>query len=159
MIDPITALAAVSSAVNLVKKAVATVQDVQSLGPVLGKYFDAKAQAIEVVEKSKNGDFKGSALGKALELEMALEQAREFEEQVKMLFFQANKMDVWQRITARAKQMEADAAHAARRRKEAAKKRQEEIDDTILLIITIGGSILVLGFTFFMVMAALERQF
>ena len=159
MIDPITALAAVSSAVNLVKKAVATVQDVQSLGPVLGKYFDAKAQAIEVVEKSKNGDFKGSALGKALELEMALEQAREFEEQVKMLFFQANKMDVWQRITARAKQMEADAAHAARRRKEAAKKRQEEIDDTILLIITIGGSILVLGFTFFMVMTALERQF
>ena len=108
MIDPITALAAVSSAVNLVKKAVATVQDVQSLGPVLGKYFDAKAAAIEVVEKSKNGEFKGSALGKALELEMALEQAREFEDQVKMLFFQSNKMEVWQRITARAKQMEAE---------------------------------------------------
>ena len=53
MIDPITALAAVSSAVNLVKKAVKTVQDVQSLGPVLGQYFDAKAQAIEVVEKAK----------------------------------------------------------------------------------------------------------
>ena len=64
MIDPITALAAVSSAVNLVKKAVKTVQDVQSLGPVLGQYFDAKAQAIEVVEKAKTGGFKGSALGK-----------------------------------------------------------------------------------------------
>jgi uncharacterized protein YrrD len=50
MIDPITALAAVSSAVNLVKKAVKTVQDVQSLGPVLGQYFDAKAQAIEAIE-------------------------------------------------------------------------------------------------------------
>ena len=81
MIDPITALAAVSSAVTLVKKAVKTVQDVQSLGPVLGQYFDAKAQAIEVVEKAKTGGFKGSALGKALELELALEQAREFEEQ------------------------------------------------------------------------------
>lgn len=141
MIDPITALAAVSSAVNLVKKAVATVQDVQSLGPVLGKYFDAKAQAIEVVEKSKNGEFKGSSLGKALELEMALEQAREFEEQVKMLFFQANKMDVWMRITARAKQMDIDAAHAARRRKEAEKRKKQE--DEEFFVIAIG---LLIGF-------------
>lgn len=135
MIDPITALAAVSSAVNLVKKAVATVQDVQSLGPVLGKYFDAKAQAIEVIEKSKKGEFKGSSLGKALELEMALEQAREFEEQVKMLFFQANKMDVWARITARAKQMDVDAAHAARRKKEAEKRKKQEEDDFFAIVI------------------------
>lgn len=139
MIDPITALAAVSSAVNLVKKAVATVQDVQSLGPVLGKYFDAKAAAIEVVEKSKSGGFAGSSMGKALELEMALEQAREFEEQVKMLFFQSNKMDVWMRITARAQQMEADAAHAARRRKDAEKKKAEEVEEMITLVV--GGVI------------------
>jgi prolyl-tRNA editing enzyme YbaK/EbsC (Cys-tRNA(Pro) deacylase) len=139
VIDPITALAAVSSAVNLVKKAVKTVQDVQSLGPVLGKYFDAKAQAIEVVEKAKTGGFKGSALGKALELELALEQAREFEEQVKMLFFQSNKMDVWVRITARAKQMEADAAHAARKRKAAEKKHAEEVEEIITLVV--GGVI------------------
>ncbi len=135
MIDPITALAAVSSAVNLVKKAVATVQDVQSLGPVLGKYFDAKAQAIEVVEKAKGGDFKGSALGKALELEMALEQAKEFEEQVKMLFFQSNKMDVWLRITARAKQMEADAARSERRRKEAKERQQKEIEELMIIVV------------------------
>lgn len=158
MIDPITALAAVSSAVNLVKKAVATVQDVQSLGPVLGKYFDAKAQAIEVVEKSRQGGFKGSALGKALELEMALEQAREFEEQVKMLFFQSNKMDVWQRITARAAQMEADAARAEGKRKAEAKRRQEEIDDLILVTIAIVGGLLVVGMTFYFVFEALQRQ-
>ena len=99
MIDPVTALAAISSAVQLVKKVSKTVDDVASLGPVLGKYFDAKEQAIEVVKQAKAGGFKGSSLGKALELEMALEQAREFEESVKMLFFQSNKMDVWQRIT------------------------------------------------------------
>lgn len=158
MIDPITALAAVSSAVNLVKKAVATVQDVQSLGPVLGKYFDAKAQAIEVVEKAKTGTFKGSALGKAVELEMALEQAREFEEQVKMLFFQSNKMDVWMRITARAKQMEADAARAEGKRKAEQKRRQAEIDDLILATIAIVGGLLVVGLTFFFVFEALQRQ-
>lgn len=135
MIDPITALAAISSAVELVKKVSATVDDVTSLGPVLGKYFDAKADAIEVVQKSQRGEFKGSALGKALELEMALEQAREFEEQVKMLFFQSNKMDVWARIAARAQRMEADAAHAARRKKEADKRKKEEMDELFIIIV------------------------
>jgi len=159
MIDPITALAAVSSAVNLVKKAVKTVQDVQSLGPVLGQYFDAKAQAIEVVEKAKTGTFKGSALGKALELELALEQAKEFEEQVKMLFWQANKMDVWLRITARAKQMEADAAKAERRRKEAQKRRQAEIDEIILISVAVLATLTVLGVTFYFVMEAMQRQY
>jgi hypothetical protein len=158
MIDPITALAAVSSAVNLVKKAVKTVQDVQSLGPVLGQYFDAKAQAIEVVEKAKTGGFKGSALGKALELELALEQAREFEEQVKMLFFQSNKMDVWQRITARAKQMEADAARAEGKRKAEAKRRQAEIDDMFLIGIALLTTLVVLGVTFYFVVEALQRN-
>jgi len=158
MIDPITALAAVSSAVNLVKKAVKTVQDVQSLGLVLGQYFDAKAQAIEVVEKAKTGGFKGSALGKALELELALEQAREFEEQVKMLFFQSNKMDVWQRITARAKQMEADAARAEGKRRAEAKRRQAEIDDMFLIGIAVLTTLVVLGITFYFVVNALQHQ-
>ena len=132
--DPISALAAVSSAVALVKKVAETVDDVASLGPVLGKYFDAKAEAIEVVEKSKQGEFKGSALGKAIELEMAIEQARQFEEQIKMLFFQSNKMDVWMRIAARAQNMEIQAAHAARRRKEAEKRKKEEMDELFILI-------------------------
>jgi len=142
VVDPITALAAISSAVQLVKKVSKTVDDVASLGPVLGKYFDAKEQAIEVVKQAKSGGFKGSALGKALELEMALESAREFEEQVKMLFFQSNKMDVWQRIAARAKQMEIDAAHDARRKKEAAKRREEEIEEVIILLVglAVGGA-------------------
>jgi hypothetical protein len=134
MIDPISALAAVSSAVALVKKVAETVDDVASLGPVLGKYFDAKAEAIEVVEKSKQGEFKGSALGKAIELEMAIEQAKQFEEQIKMLFFQSNKMDVWMRIAARAQQMEVQAAHAARRRKEAEKRKKQQMDELFIII-------------------------
>lgn len=158
MLDPITALAAVSSAVNLVKKAVATVQDVQSLGPVLGKYFDAKADAIEVVQKSHAGEFKGSSLGKALELEMALEQAREFEEQVKMLFFQSNKMDVWMRITARAKQMEADAAHAARRRKEAQKKREEETEEALIIGLAIVVVLTTVGATIWFIVQATANK-
>ena len=159
MIDPITALAAISSAVQLVKKVSKTIDDVASLGPVLGKYFEAKEQAVEVVKRSQNGEFKGSALGKALELEMALEQAREFEEQVKMLFFQANKMDVWMRITARAKQMEVDAAHSARRKKEAAQRRRDEIDEMLLIGTALVAILTVLGLTFYFVIDALKRQY
>jgi hypothetical protein len=155
MIDPITALSAISSAVALVKKVSKTVDDVSSLGPVLGKYFDAKEQAIEVVKQAKSGGFKGSALGQALELEMALEQAREFEEQVKMLFFQANKMDVWARITARAKQMEVDAAHAARRKKEAAKRRSEEIEEAIVLVLGLIVGAIAIAVTVWAVMQAI----
>lgn len=158
MIDPITALSAISSAVALVKKVSKTVDDVASLGPVLSKYFDAKEQAIKVVEKSKKGEFKGSALGKALELEMALEQAREFEESVKMLFWQANKMDVWMRIAARAKQMEADAARAEGRRKAEAKRKQEEMEEVLLIGCAIFFTVLVLGLTGYFVVEALQRQ-
>jgi hypothetical protein len=59
-----------------------------------------------------------------------------------MLFFQSNKMDVWQRITARAKQMEIDAAHDARRKKEAAKRREAEIEEVIILLVglVVGGA-------------------
>jgi hypothetical protein len=151
--DPISALAAVSSAVALVKKVAETVDDVASLGPVLGKYFDAKAEAIEVVEKSKQGEFKGSALGKAIELEMAIEQAKQFEEQIKMLFFQSNKMDVWMRIAARAQQMEVQAAHAARRRKEAEKRKKQEMDELFIIIV---GLMIAIGSISVVVWAVLE---
>jgi len=144
-IDPFAALDAVQSAIKLVKKAAQTANDIGSLGPVLGKYFDAKVTAIQVVQTAKQGGFKGSAMGKALELEMALEQAREFEEQLKGLFFSANKMDVWQKIKARATAMEAEAAKETKRAKEAAerqKKEQQEIVEAVALGV---GLFLLLG--------------
>jgi len=129
--DPLTALAAVSAAVNLVKKAVKTVDDVRSLGPVLGKYFDAKADAVKVLEEVNKGSFKGSNMGKAVELELAIHSAREFEEEVKQLFF-PNNMDVWHKIIARRQQMDADEKAAKRRAADAAiqarKKRKENFE-------------------------------
>jgi hypothetical protein len=131
MLDPFTALAAVTTAVNLVKKAVSTVDDVRSLGPVLGKYFDAKADAVKVLEEVNKGGFKGSNMGKAIELELAIESARQFEEEVKGLFF-PNNMDVWNKIVARRKQMDADDKAAKRRAADAAiqarKKRKEDLE-------------------------------
>lgn len=147
MIDPFTALAAIQTAVKLVKTAAKTVQDVESLGPVLGKFFSAKADAIKVVSQSKQGKFSGSSMGKAIELELAIEQARAFEEEVKMLFFQSNKMDVWAKIIARAASIDKEAAHDARREREAAARRKKEIDELIELIL--------LGLVFFVMVGAI----
>jgi predicted Rdx family selenoprotein len=135
MIDPFTALAAIQTAVKLVKTAAQTVKDVESLGPVLGKFFSAKSDAIKVVQQSKTGGFKGSAMGKAIELELAIESARAFEEEIKMLFFQSNKMDVWAKILARAASIDKEAAHDARRQREAAARHKKEMDEVITLVL------------------------
>lgn len=144
-IDPFAALDAVQSAIKLVKKASQTASDISSLGPVLGKYFDAKVSAIQVVATAKQGGFKGSAMGKALELEMALEQAREFEEQLKGLFFSANKMDVWTKIKARAAAMEAEAAKEIARAKAAAAKKKKEQQELVEAILVGVGLLLIIG--------------
>ena len=145
MIDPFTALAAIQTAVKLVKTAAKTVQDVESLGPVLGKFFSAKSDAIKVVQQSKTGGFKGSSMGKAIELELAIESARAFEEEIKMLFFQSNKMDVWAKIIARAASIDKEAAHDARRQREAAARHKKEVDEIITLILMLGVLALVCG--------------
>jgi len=137
LLDPDKALDAVNKAVSLVKKASQTAQNVESLAPLLGRYFDAKANAIASVQKVKNSG--GSQLGKAIELELAIEAQRDFEEDLKRLFWNAGKMDVWQRIRERAAQMELQAAKAAAAEKKAreAKKQQQEEELTIVLAIVV----------------------
>jgi hypothetical protein len=144
-IDPSEALDAINSAVNLVKKAANTAQNVESLGPFLGRYFDAKANALQVVVESKNGTFKGSALGKAMEIEMALERSRQFEEDVKNKLFYPNHMELWNRIKARAATMEAEFAKAAKKEKDAAAKRKKEIKEAIELVVGLLAAALLLA--------------
>ena len=151
-ISPEQALNGIQSAVKLIKQASKTVDDVASLGPLLGKYFNAKSEASKAVANAKKS---GSSMGMAIEIEMALEQTREFEKELQMLFFQANKMDVWAKIKARAAAMDVEDAHNARKEKEEAarkkKKQQEELEMGLL----IGGIIVVfvlVGFGIFQVL-------
>lgn len=130
MIDPITALAGIQSAVALIKKVSKTVDDVSSLGPVLGKYFDAKSNATKAAVEAKNSG-KKSSMALAIEIEMALDQTVQFEKELQLLFMQAGKIDVWQKIKQRAAAMDVEAAHAARKLKEAEKKRKQQVKETI----------------------------
>jgi len=133
MIDPITALAAVSSAVSMIKKVSATVDDVRSLGPLLGKYFDAKHEATKAVRENKKAG--GSNMGKAIELELALKQQADFERELQMLFMTTGNIDVWNNIQQRVQQMDAeDKAEEARAKvaERNRKRRQAEMTEWVI---------------------------
>jgi hypothetical protein len=154
MIDPVTALAGIQSAVKLIKQASKTVDDVASLGPLLGKYFNAKSEASKAVVAAKKG---GSSMGTALQIEMALDQAATFEKELQMLFFQANKVDVWNKIKTRAQAMDVEDAHNARREKEEAARKKKKEQEELEMGLLIGGLILIVALIAFGIFEALNH--
>jgi hypothetical protein len=136
MIDPITALAGIQSAISLVKKAAKVANDLCSLAPMIGKMFDAKSVATQAMLEAKRSK-KGSNMGTALQIEMALDQAKVFEEELKMLFMQTGKIDVWNKIKSRQAEMDRDDAKeisALKAEEKKAKEKQEEMTEIVLLI-------------------------
>jgi hypothetical protein len=135
MIDPMTALAGIQSAISMVKKASKVANDLGSLAPMIGKMFDAKSVATKALIETKKG--KGSNMGVALQIEMALEQAKTFEEELKMLFMQTGKIDVWNKIKARQAQMDIDDARELRslqKAEKAAKAKEAEMNELAMII-------------------------
>jgi hypothetical protein len=96
----------------------------------LGKYFDAKSTASKAVVQAKKSK---SSMGTAIQIEMALDQAKRFEDELQLLFMQSGKVDVWNKIKSRAAAMDVESAHDARREKEAAAQRKKEMDEVIEL--------------------------
>jgi hypothetical protein len=147
MIDPISALNGLQNAISMVKKASKVANDLGGLAPMLGKMFDAKSQATKAMIQAKNSK-KGSNMGAALQIEMALEQARAFEEELKMLFMQTGKIDVWNKIKERQAEMDRDDAKeiaALRAAEKKAKEKEEELQEWAIII---GGIVFVLFLVF-----------
>ena len=147
MIDPVTALAGIQSAISMVKKASKVANDLGSLAPMIGKMFDAKSVATKAMLQAKQ-DKKGSNMGTALQIEMALEQARAFEEELKMLFMQTGKIDVWNKIKARQAEMDlADAKEISALKAEAKRqKAKEKKEQEIVIAISVSAFLLFLLF-------------
>jgi hypothetical protein len=136
MIDPMTALAGIQSAISMVKKASAVANDLGSLAPMIGKMFDAKSTATKALMEAKRSG-KGNNMGTALQIEMALEQARAFEEELKMLFMQTGKIDVWNKIKARQAEMDANDANELRlfnAQERKRKQKEEEMNEWAVII-------------------------
>jgi hypothetical protein len=124
IIDPITALEGLQSAISVVKKASKVASDLAGLAPSIAKMFDAKSQATRaMVEAKKSGN--KSNLGTALQIEMVLDETKRFEAELMLLFQATGRADVWQKIKQRQQQMDIEDAHLARQAKAEEKKRKE----------------------------------
>ena len=142
----LAAFAAVQKVVSLIKQASKTADDVKSLGPLLGRYFDAKHQATKAVREAKKSG--GSNMGKAIEIEMQIKQQADFEKQLNAMFFETGNMDVWQAIMARVQQMNKDDEEESRLQRIAdrkAKKKQDEINEIINIVLLLLVTVAVLG--------------
>jgi len=146
IVDPMSALAGIQSAISMVKKASKVANDLGSLAPMIGKMFDAKSVATKALIEAKKS--KGSNMGTALQIEMALEQARAFEEELKMLFMTTGKVDVWNKIKERQAQMDIDDARELRALERAEKKAKEKEAEMQELAMIIGGVAFVLFLVF-----------
>ena len=146
IVDPMTALAGIQQAISMVKKASKVANDLGSLAPMIGKMFDAKSTATKALIEAKKS--KGSNMGTALQIEMALEQARVFEDELKLLFMTTGKVDVWNKIKARQDQMDIDDARELRSLEKAEKKAKQKEQEMNELAMIIGGSFFVLFLVF-----------
>ena len=155
MIDPISALAGIQAAVALIKKVSKTVDDVSSLAPVLGKYWDAKSVATKAAVQAKKSK---SSMSIALQIELILDESKRFEDQLQLLFMQSGRIDTWNKIKSRAAAMDVEAAHDARREREAANKRKAEMDEAIELTLLALVFFSLLGAILYFSLGILEQQ-
>jgi hypothetical protein len=124
-IDPITALEGLQTAISVVKKASRVASDLAGLAPSISRMFDAQSTATKAMLQAKRTGGK-SNLGAALQIEMALDEAKRFEEQLKMLFMQTGRIDVWNAAKARQAEMDRDDAKEMAELKAAEKKQKED---------------------------------
>jgi len=146
MLDPVSiglALTGIQKAVSLVKQAAKTAEDVQSLGPALGKLFSSANTCEKAVAEAKASG-NASNMEIAMQIELELDKVREIKAHYQLEFMKVGKVDVWNKILERAGKMDkADkfAEQAAKDRVAAKKKEQEEffIAGLIVVLVVVFG--------------------
>ena len=132
MIDPLTALAGLTSAISLVKKAAKVANDLGGLGVMVARMFDAKSVATKaMVDAKRSGNKSNFAL--AMQIENTLMQTAKLEAELQMIYMQTGNIDVWNKIKARAAEMDRDDAIEARKAKEEEKRRKEKAQEELEL--------------------------
>lgn len=144
IIDPITALEGLQKAIGLVKKASQVANDLGGLGVMVGRLFDAKSQATKaMVEAKRSGNKSNFAL--AMQIENALMNSAKLESELQLLYMQTGHIDVWNKIKARAAEMDREDAHLARQAKEEEKKRKDAEQEQMEWAVGIVVIVMLLG--------------
>lgn len=153
----LTAMAAVQKTVSMIKQASKTADDVRSLGPLLGRYFEQKHEVSKALKDAKKKG--GSNMGQAVQIELDLKAQRDFEEQVKGLFF-PNNMDVWNAIMVRVTEMDKQDKIDAQIARDRARRAKQDQEEFIEIAIVVGGVILIfllVGFGAYLIMVEMKR--
>jgi lysophospholipase L1-like esterase len=137
----LAAFAAVQKTVQVIKQAQKTINDVSSLGPMLGQYFGAKQETVKALEEAKKKG--GSSLAQAIQIEMELLSQKKFEDELKMIFFQTGHADIWENIVKRVQEGEQAQREAQRRARDAAIQKAKKAKQMIEMIIGIGLLVLI----------------
>jgi len=136
MLDPVTALEGLQSAIGLVRKAAKVANDLGGLAGVIGKLFDARSQATKAMVEAKRSGNK-SNFSVAMQIENLLMETAKLESQLQLLYMQTGNIDVWNKIKARAAEMDRDDAIAARKVKEEEKRLKEEEQEQMMWAVAI----------------------
>lgn len=136
----LTAMAAVQKTVSMIKQASKTADDVRSLGPLLGRYFEQKHEVSKALNVAKKKG--GSNMGQAVQIELDLKAQRDFEEQVKGLFF-PNNMDVWNSIMVRVAEMDKQDKIDVQIARDRAKRAKQDQEEFIEIAIIVAGIVLI----------------
>ena len=111
---------------------------------MIGKLFDAKSQATKaMVEAKRSGNKSNFAL--AMQIETSLMQTAKLEAELQLLYMQTGNIDVWNKIKARAAEMDRDDAVAVRMAKEEDKRRKEEEQEQMAWAVGIVVMVMLLG--------------
>ena len=125
ILSPEDALDGLQNAIGLVRKAAKVANDLGGLAGVIGKLFDARSQATKAMVEAKRSGNK-SNFSVAMQIENALMQTAKLESELVLLYMQTGNIDVWNKIKARAAEMDRDDAIEARKAKEEEKRRKEK---------------------------------
>jgi hypothetical protein len=157
IIDPLTALATLQTTITLVKKAAQVANDLGGLGVVIGRLFDAKSQATKSMVECKRSGNK-SNFSVAMQLENLLMETAKLESQLELLYMQTGNILVWNKIKARAAEMDREDAHDVRKEKEAAARRKKETDEAIELTLMAVIFFSLVGVILYFTIGILEQQ-
>jgi hypothetical protein len=131
LLDPEKALDAIDKATKLVKRAMATSNDIAGIGKALGVQIQARVNAETALAAAKSGNVKGNAFQLAADLELAIHKAKQDEEHLKNTVFYPNHMDLWMQIKATEANIRKGQIQAAKDAKAAAKRKKEQQDEIV----------------------------
>ena len=157
MIDPLTALATLQTTITLVKKAAQVANDLGGLGVMIGRMFDAKSQATKAMVETKRSGNK-SNFSVAMQIENCLMQTAKLESELELLYMQTGNILVWNKIKARAAEMDREDAHDVRKEKEAAARRKKEMDEAIELVLMASVFFILVGAIIYFSLGILGQQ-